>query len=421
MKRFDVAVFGGGPAGIAAAVSAARGGAETVLFEQYGFLGGMATAGMVTPISEFCKNGRRVIGGVGWELMERMHALGGAELDYPIGNVPFDVEIYKLAAQRMVLEAGAALRLHAVLADGGREGRKVTCARVVLDGGLEEISAGIYVDCTSNATLAASVGAPMQETSWDKMQPASLIFRMANVDTSALDRLEPREQNRRYYQKEIQEMLLALRASGEEVPPFGGPWFCTVLREGVVNVNMTRVTAIPFDPADRTRAECELREHVFRFAALLKRHVPAFRNSYLLSTGVEAGFRESRRLLGAHVLSGEELLRAQTFPDVIARCAHPVDIHHAQDSEQTVQFLEEAGSIPYRCLYTPEIENLLVAGRCISADRAAFASARVQAPVMAVGQAAGTAAALCVAEHQPVWNVEETQLQALLRSQNAIL
>ena len=127
MKRldFEVAVIGGGPAGICAAIAAARTGVRVALVEQYGFLGGMATAGFVTPVSEFRKNGRQVIGGIAWELMERMHALGGARLDYPSGNVPFDGEIYKLAAQRMVLEAGVSLLLHAKYARCLRENARI--------------------------------------------------------------------------------------------------------------------------------------------------------------------------------------------------------------------------------------------------------------------------------------------------------
>ena len=144
MKRldFEVAVIGGGPAGICAAIAAARAGVRVALVEQYGFLGGMATAGFVTPVSEFRKNGRQVIGGIAWELMERMHALGGARLDYPSGNVPFDGEIYKLAAQRMVLEAGVSLLLHAKYARCLRENARIAQVEAIAPGGalrLQEI------------------------------------------------------------------------------------------------------------------------------------------------------------------------------------------------------------------------------------------------------------------------------------------
>ena len=422
MERFDVIVLGGGPGGIIAATAAARLGARTALFEQKGFLGGTAAGGLVTPISEFNKGGRRVIGGIPWELMERLAALGGAELDYPIGNVPYDAELLKLAAQRLVLEAGVSLVLHARYIGCAREGDRVRSIDLIAPGGTLRAEADMFVDCTSNADLAFGAGAPMQPSpSTDEIQPASLIFRMGGVDTAALVNTEPREENTKYYQKAVQERLIALRGEGVPVPNFGGPWFCTVLRDGVVNINMTRLAACPFDAADATRAECELREQVFAFAALLKKHFEPFRNAYVLQTGCEAGYRESRRLLGEHVLTGEELLSGTAFSDTVAHCAHPVDIHHAAGSGQSVCFLDRAGSIPYRALYARAVRNLLIGGKCISADRTAFASTRVMASVMATGQAAGTAAALCAKTGKTAAELDIDALQKRLLLDGAIL
>lgn len=422
MKQFDVIVLGGGPGGIIAATAAARAGARTALFERQGFLGGMAAGNLVSPISEFNKGGRRVIGGIPWKLMERLAALGGAELDYPIGNVPYDAELLKLAAQRMILEAGVELTLHAQYIGCAREGGRVAAVELIAPGGTLRAEGAVYVDCTSNADLAFGAGAPMQDTPpADTIQPATLIFRMGGVDTAALVNTEPREENTKYYQKAVQERLIALRGEGVPVPNFGGPWFCTVLRDGIVNINMTRLAVCPFDTADVTRAECELREQVFAFAALLKKYFTPFKNAYVLQTGCEAGHRESRRLLGEHVLTGEELLSGTAFSDTVAHCAHPVDIHHAADSGQSVRFLDRAGSIPYRSLYTRAVENLLVGGKCISADRTAFASTRVMASVMATGQAAGTAAALCAKAGNGTAELDIAVLREQLLRNGAIL
>ena len=420
MFEYDVAVLGGGPGGIAAATAAARLGLKTVLIEKNSFLGGMAAAGLVEPISEFNKGGRRVIGGIGWELMEKLAAMGGAQLDYPIGNVPYDTELFKLAAQRMVLGSGVALILQAVFAGCKCDGAHIDEISLIAPGGETHVRARVHVDCTSDAVLAFAANAPMQPVP-AVMQPATLIFRMGGVDTSALINMEPREENTRYYQKAVQEKLLALREAGLAMPNFGGPWFCTVLREGVVNINMTRVAAVPFDTLDAARAECELREQVFTFAGLLKSYFEPFRNAYVLQTGTQAGYRESRRLRGAYVLTGDDLLTARAFEDTIAHCAHPVDIHHTGDSGQSVRFLPEAGSIPFRTLYAEAPENLLIGGKCISADREAFAAARVMACVMAVGQAAGTAAAMCARSGCRPKEIDVEALRETLLENGAIL
>ena len=140
-----------------------------------------------------------------------------------------------------------------------------------------------------------------------------------------------------------------------------------------------------------------------------------------METAAIAGWRESRRILGAHVLSGEELLSSVHFEDTIAASAHPVDIHLASGSGQKVTFLDREGFIPYRSLYAEAFPNLLVAGRCISADRSAFASVRVQAPCMAVGQAAGTAAAICCRDAIAVSEVKTHVLLDELRRFGAVL
>ncbi len=157
---FDVAVCGGGPAGLCAATAAARLGAKTALIERCAFLGGMATAGMVTPISEYNKAGQRVIGGIPWEFALRLADLGGAELGYHNGNVPFDQEIYKLAAQRMLLEAGVRLFLDSLVDGAQVDGGRVTRVRAAAKTGPFSLSAKVFLDCTGDADLAVYADAP---------------------------------------------------------------------------------------------------------------------------------------------------------------------------------------------------------------------------------------------------------------------
>jgi hypothetical protein len=416
-----VAVCGGGPSGIMAAISVARHGVKVVLIEKQEILGGMATAGLVNPISEFNKNGHRIIGGIPWEFIERMHALGGANINAPSGNVHFDPEIYKLVAQRMLLEAGVTICLNTHLSNCIMEENSITHIIADSAGTVFAVSADCFVDCTGNADLCFLARVPFQpEAPGAELQPASLCFQMGGVDTGLLGKTCFQYQNTKYSNTDVRAVLESL-ANSETIPNFGGPWFASSVQKDTVTVNMTRIAADCTDPENTSRAMAKLREDVFCFIDVLKKHVPAFRSAWLMQSAVQLGCRESRRIQGLHTLTGEELLSGKYFKDTIACSAHPVDIHHAANSSQDATFLNEPGYIPYRSLVTEKYNNLIVAGRCISADRTAFASTRVQAPAMATGHAAGAAAALSCADNITFQQIEVNRLQDLLRSQNAIL
>lgn len=409
---YDVVVCGGGPAGLIAAIAAARGGARTALVERYGFLGGMATAGLVAPISVFNYNGRRIIDGIPWEFVERLAEIGGAEEEKPLGNITFSPEKYKIVAQRMLLEAGVTLYFHSYLTGCRTEEGRITHIVVENKNGAEAIAARYFIDATGDADLAHQAGVPMQPAG-ATLQPASLIFMLGGVDTDALPMLRHSQQGVNYHDLAIRETLERLRQT-QEVPLFGGPWYCGVLSKGVVLLNMTRTQVDMADNREATAAECLLREHVQVFTELLRQHVPAFRNATLLATATQTGVRETRRIKGFHTLTGEEYLHAVDFPDAISRGCHPVDIHAASSTQQRCEFLKEAAFIPYRTLIAPDFPNLLVAGRSFSADAVASASVRVQASVMGLGQAAGAAAAQCVRTGVDVAEVDVEQLRKTL-------
>ena len=400
--QFDVIIVGGGPSGFCAAAAAAREGAKTALVERYASLGGMATAGLVAPISSFRMNGELINQGIPWEFVKNLETMGAAETDAPNGSVAFEPEAYKLTAQRMVLDAGVTPYLLTEFVDCIRQGNMLQ--GVVCKGidGLFVLEGKQMVDCTGNAEAADAMGMPMLPAPEDdELQPASLCFRLGGVNTDQLPNIRFHKPHTRYANQSVKELLNQL-AETEDVPQFGGPWFLTSLLDGVVFVNMTRSPVHPSDTRLASRMECSLREDVFRLVALLKKHVEAFRNCYILQTAMQAGYRETRRIQGLHVLTGEELQSGAAFPDTIAQSAHPVDIHVAANNGQHVQFLEQAGNIPFRCCVAADFPNLSVAGRCISADRTAFASLRVQAPVMAIGAGVGKAAALCALQNLPI-------------------
>lgn len=418
VANYDVVVCGGGPGGFIAALAAARGGAKTAIIERYGFLGGMATAGLVAPISVFNYNGRRIIDGYPWEFVERLQEIGGAREEKPLGNITFSPEKYKLVAQRMLKEAGVDIYFHSYItgAQATKKNGETNIDYVFIDNknGPEAIGGRYFIDATGDSDLAYMCGVPMQKQKTE-LQPASLIFMLSGVEIDKLPMIRHSQQGVNYHDLMIRDLFTKLREEGtEDVPTFGGPWYCGILADGIVLVNMTRHFADMTDNRTAGEIECILREDAHKYTELLRKYIPAFKNAELIATAPMTGIRETRRIQGAHTLTGEEYLDAVNFTDSVARGCHPVDIHAANSTEQRCSFMKDAGFVPYRCLYAPGFSNMLVAGRNFSADEVASASIRVQASVMGLGQAAGVAAAMAASENIPVDKVNIDQLRKRL-------
>ena len=412
--RYDVVVCGGGPAGWIAAIAAARSGAKTAMVEQFGFAGGMATAGLVLPISVFTYNDKLVCGGIPWEFVRRMETVGGAQVEKPLGNVAHDPEVYKLTAQRMLLEAGVELHYHCTVTGCCHKNGHLT--HIIMDtrSGPQALCAMYVIDATGDGAICNYMNVPMQKKTMD-MQPASLIFCLGNVDTDKLGVDHHNKQGVNMHHEPIQKALQEL-AQTEDVPQFGGPWFCHLLHDGFTLVNATRTFANMADHADATAAECKLREDAYKLTELFRRVDPAFKNCYLAYTAPICGTRETRHIIGSHILTGEEYLNQVHFEDAVARSAHPIDIHSAYDTRQRITFLKDAAYIPYRSMIVPGFDNLIVPSRCLSADETASASIRVQAPIMCLGQAAGLAAAMCTKDHISIHDVDIPTLRQTLIS-----
>ena len=421
--RYDVVVCGGGPAGFIAAIAAARKGASVALVEQYGFLGGMATTSYVAPLSVFTYKGRKVIGGIPWEFIERLEELGGGLIEKPLGNVAFDPELYKLLCQRMVLEAGVKLYLHSYLSGCVCGDGRISQVIIENKSGSQALEADVFIDCTGDADLAYMAGVPMQDKSGRPLQPMSSYFILNGVDTDSpmvREAMHHNKQGENCYCLPMRKKMLELQEE-LDIPDFGGPWYCTTLHDGCVAVNVTRVSADACDAEQLSAAECSLREDCFRMAGIFRKLFPEFRNCYVASVAVNGGVRETRNIKGMHVISAQEYLNAFHYEDSISRGAHPIDIHASKGASQSVTFLEEPAYVPYRALIAEGFPNLLVAGRCLSADRVAFASLRVQASCMGSGQAAGVAAALSSARRCSLQELGIDVLQSELRAQNVRL
>ena len=263
---YDVVVCGGGPAGFIAAIAAAREGAKVAVVEQYGFFGGMATAGFVNPISVFSYNGKLVNGGIPWEFVNRLAKIDGCEIESPLANVAFEPEHYKLEAQRLVLEAGVDMYMHSYLTGCIREGNRITHVLINNKNGTEALAARIFIDCTGDADLAHMSGVPMQESEGRPLQPMSSYFILSGVDLSTpmmQDAIHHNKQGVNCHCLPVRELLIS-KMEELHMPEFGGPWFCSTKQPGTVTVNITRTAGDACDNRDFTAAECRLREDAFR-------------------------------------------------------------------------------------------------------------------------------------------------------------
>lgn len=417
-KEYDVIVCGGGPSGWVAAVAAARAGAKTALVERYGFLGGTATAGLVVPVSGFYKNGERVVGGVAWEMIEELIRQDAALIEFPKGHVSVNPENYKLVAQRMVADAGVDLFCHAELVDAVMDGGKVMHAIIQTAGRTLALQGEQFIDATGEGTLLACTDTPYFEN--ENAQPMSLCFALTGVElTTPLLKDSIHHTGKagtNSLQVEIRDYMNSLYEAGEG-PVFGGPWFNTLLCGDLVAVNITRNDGRVTRLDEYGAGERQLREDMFRIVEILRKKYPEFKHAKIAYSAVQAGVRESRHLRGEHMLTGEELMAATPFEDAIARNAHPFDLHKVGGTAQGLTYAPGSGYIPYRTMITRERPNLFAVGNLICADVLAHSSIRVQATVMAIGQAAGTAAAMCCqtgvdALHLDVQALREALLKA---------
>lgn len=417
---YDLAVIGGGPSGLMCAAVAARLGCRVALLERFGFLGGTAAGGYVLPISGFYHKGRQVVGGVPFEFVKRMEALGGAAFEYPKGNVSFSPEIYKLVAEELLTEAGVDVYTDTYLTDAVSDEGRIRAVIAENKSGAQAFEAAIFADATGDGDLAHLCGVPMLPAPAKGLQPLSLCFLLGGADvTSPLlrDCIRHDGKTGASVNKEIRKTLLEEMKNGS-FSQFGGPWFNVTLCKDVLAVNLTRAGADACDSRALRDAELALRRDMFTIVSILRQRYREFENCYIIASAPLVGIRETRRIKGAYTMTGDDLTNARVFDDCVALCAHPVDIHGTSDGSQICRSLERAAGIPYRVLYSPAVKNLLCTGRCVSAERVAYASLRVQATLMALGQAAGVAAALCKKSGNPdVASVDTTEL---LRELNAL-
>jgi hypothetical protein len=392
---FDVVVAGGGSAGLAAAVAAARLGARTLLIERNGLLGGMASAALVHSICGLYQlpkgDGAPVLANVGFaaEFARRLVADGGATGPVRMGRV--EVLLQRPVAFARLCDAIARetpnleVRFQSEIVSADL--RSITLA---WRGCTERVGAKMFVDATGDAVLAALRGGPC-EMETVRLQRPAYIFALSGVETEGLSD-DARLRLARQIAQAVKAGILPSAALGAHLreSPQAGEAFVTIDLEGGVNFD-------PLDAACLSRLETEGREVAVRVAEFLRRDVDGFAGSYIAAWPVRAGVRESRRIVGRYRLEAEDIERGTQFADAVAYAAWPMELRETATGPR-LRFPsgDEPCGIPLRALQAREDDALFMAGRCISCSHEAQASVRVIGTCLATGEAAGLAAALKV-------------------------
>jgi hypothetical protein len=441
--KYDVLVAGGGPAGIAAAIAASRNGAKTILIERNGFVGGMATAALVGPFMT-CYDGRgekQIIKGIFDELVRKLEAAGGAIHPSRVGwatshaafirvghdhVTPFDSETLKIVAEDMLIESGVELLYYTQFADCITEGGNIKTVVAARKEGLCAIDAGIIIDCTGDADVAEKAGVPIVKgTGRNKsMQPSTMFFRVCNVDSDRVYKYV--EECKDLMGKPFSGIFSWLIEEGRKT----GEWDISrdeiglyeTNHKGEWKLNTTRIAKVDgTKSSDLTRASIEGRKQAGKGFKFLQDRVPGFENAKMMDTGSVIGIRESRHIRGKYVITKEDVMSSRTFEDDILLSSNAIDIHADDGSGGEYLVVDKWYGIPYRSLIPQNCDNLLVAGRSISAESEAVAAFRVMPPCFGIGQAAGTAAAICAKNALTPEAVSVPQLQKTLIRQDVFL
>jgi hypothetical protein len=404
----DVVVVGGGPAGIAAALSASRNGLSVMLVERYSYLGGMPTGGFVLLFIEYDRYEYGIMKETAMRLTnldggasfpprtQRWEAVGGGPAKWVEGqgiigaySPPFDPEMLKFVSNEMAVEAGVKLALNCLFVEPITERARDTVKGVIVENkeGRQAILGKVTIDATGDGDVFANAGASFKEDvhPWG----LALSYRMMNVDVNRA--MKFRQENAEEYNKLMNEHN---KKQGYRLV-----WFATTRKEvalffqWLLGLSATKVE-------DLTKAEIDGRRKLMAAVDFFKKNMPGFESSFLSDTSPQVGTRESRRVEGEYMLTKEDVLEGRRFPDVIAR---------------------NLFDIPYRCLVPKKIDGLLVSGRCISTTHEAQASIRMVCPCYATGEVAGAAAALAVKAGVQPRNIDVNELQKTLLKQGVVI
>jgi hypothetical protein len=427
--EYEVAVLGGGPAGIAAAVAAARAGRRTLLIERYGFLGGMGTAAGVTNFCGLHANVHgemhRVVQGIASELLARIERIGGLNAPHLIlGKIlaqAYDTAAYKIAADDLLESHKVDILFHALGAGVAmHDETRINALFVETKAGRRAIRADIFIDCSGDGDLAAWAGARYEvgDNAGSMLYP-SMMFRLNGVD--------PEKAGEAW--RTIPALMEAAEAAGTHRFPRKAAIVRPQRSPVEWRVNFTQLkrsdgSAINgLEPDDLTRGEIDGRRQAIQAFEFL-RTVPGFEKSYIVDLPPQLGIRETRRVVGGYMLSGEDVLGCASFDDSIGVNGWPMESHVAGDVIFRFPPIPQSrgfNELPYRMLVPQGLDNLLMAGRCASMSHDGQSAARVSGACFAMGEAAGTAAALALGGNTPPRDIAVDKLQLQLKRQGAFI
>ena len=414
MKKYELAVIGGGFAGVAAALAAARTGAKVLIVEKSNCLGGAAVNCLVNPFMPYWTemDGKRVdlSAGIFKEIHDRL------EHHNAMSKESFLEEELKYILNEMVAEANIDLLFHTYIFKVEKCDEHIASIVVATKSGEMHVEANYFIDATGDAQLAYLANCPtvLGRESDHLCQPMTLCFRLGNVDVE------------KFYAG-IQKLKIAHAqslAAGELINPRENILVSRTPIHNVLHFNTTRVVKKnPTSPEEVTEAEILARRQVYEIYDFMKKHADGLEDSFLMMTAAEIGVRESRMIVGDYVLTEQDYRNCVKFEDAIAACNYDIDIHNPEGTGTSHYFFPtgEYYTIPYRSLIPKGVSNMLVAGRCISSDHGAQASYRIMPVVCCIGEAAGSAVGLAVKQNCTVREVDVKELQNELKSNRAYI
>lgn len=426
-NKYDVIVVGGGIAGVSAAVRAGKEKAKTLLIEHYGFVGGMSTAGMVSPFMKHQVNGDTLVKGVFQDIENEMRKRNGM-----IDN-GFYANTFRTAAYHLLSEANCSILFNSEIIKVNRIDNRIKSLTVLVENQQIDIEADVFIDTTGDAQILYLGDFPWVkgDESTGKLQALTLFFRMGNIDIQkATDYVKNHKDDFFKWMTYDFDFTKIISIAGyfsnvkkaiEEGrlnPDVEYIFFTTLPESGEGSFNTSNILGMDASTSESlTQAEMIGRNQVYQVVQILQNEIPGFENSYLLETAVQVGVRETRRAVGDYIVTGNDIKNGSKFDDAIARGCYGIDIHGQKDESSRMEDLEEGQyyEIPLRSLIVKDADNLLVAGRCISSTREGHSALRIMPTSAATGEACGALAALASKNNMKVREINHQEVREIVK------